>query len=217
MSHKAGAVLLCAALALAGSGADQAARGQDRPLLVPQRDVDVLYRMPAAPRPTPPDAGSQPAGQPASPPTAAEPTQRLRWLAARRLMRVDPPGSGVFMIIDYADARMQMVETAARAVVDMAAPPELGKPAPDARYERLGEDRIADTPCTVWRTADLSGQPAVVCLTRDGVLLRAGEPRRGLIEASSVRYGPQDPALFEVPQDFRHLAPPRAVPPGALQ
>ncbi len=193
------AALLAAALCLPG-----AARGQAPPLLIPTRDVDVVYRMPL-----PPGAASTP---PASTPA---PTQRLRWHVADRRLRVDPPGEGVFMIVDYAARRMQMVEIGPRQVIDMPPPPGLGAAAPSgARFERLGDAMVAVTSCTEWRTTDMQGSATTVCLTPDGVLLRAASGGRVMIEATRVSYAPQDTVLFQVPDGYRHVAPTDAATPA---
>ena len=134
-------------------------------------------------------------------------TQRLRWHVSDRRLRIDPPGEGVFMIVDYAARRMQMVEIGPREVVDMPPPPGLGATAaPDARFERLGESTVAVTSCTEWRTTDMQGSATTVCLTPDGVLLRASSGGRVMIEATRVSYAPQDTALFLVPDGYRHVA-----------
>ncbi len=191
--RRAAAGLLAAALCLAAAGV----RAEDRPLLVPTRDVDVVYRMP-----TPPGAADRPG-----------PTQRLRWRVAERRLRVDPPGEGVFMIVDYAARRMQMVQVGPREVIDMPTPPGLGDAAPSgARFERLGEDTVAATSCTEWRTTDMQGSATTVCLTRDGVLLRAASRGSVMIEATKVRYEPQDMVLFQVPDGYRHVAAPDGAP-----
>ncbi len=184
---------LAAALCLLAAGV----RAEDRPLLVPTRDVDVVYRMAA-----PPGAAAQPG-----------PTQRLRWRVAERRLRVDPPGEGVFMIVDYAARRMQMVQIGPREVIDMPTPPGLGDAAPSgARFERLGEATVAVTSCTEWRTTDMQGSATTVCLTRDGVLLRVAAQGRVMIEATRVRYEPQDGVLFQVPGGYRHVAAPGGAP-----
>ena len=197
--RRAAAGLLAVALCLAASGV----RAEDRPLLIPARDVDVVYRMAV-----PPGAPGQ-----------AGPMQRLRWRVAERRLRVDPPGEGVFMIVDYAARRMQMVEIGPREVIDMPTPPGLGDAAPSgARFERLGEDMVAVTSCTEWRTTDMQGSAATVCLTQDGVLLRAAARGRVMIEATRVSYEPQDRMLFQVPEGYRHiLAPDGATPPAAAK
>jgi hypothetical protein len=51
---------------------------------------------------------------------------------------------------------------------------------------------------------DTDLHPVVVCVTADGVLLRARRGERTVLTASRVAYGPQDPALFRLPADYRH-------------
>ncbi len=192
---------LSAATLLAALCLSAPARAENPPLLIPTRDVDVVYRMP------PP---------PGAPATTPAPTQRLRWHVADRRLRVDPPGEGVFMIVDYAARRMQMVEIGPREVIDMPTPPGLGAAASsDARFERLGEAIVAVTSCTEWRTTDMQGSATTVCLTPDGVLLRAASGGRVMIEATRVSYAPQDTALFGIPDGYRHVAPADAAAPPA--
>ena len=195
--------LSAAALLAAALCRPAPARADTAPLLIPTRDVDVVYRMPPPP------------GRPASPPaTTPAPTQRLRWHVADRRLRVDPPGEGVFMIVDYAARRMQMVEIGAHEVIDMPPPPGLGAAAPSgARFERLGEATVAVTSCTEWRTTDMQGSATTVCLTTDGVLLRAASGGRVMIEATRISYEPQDTVLFQVPDGYRHVAPTDAAAP----
>ena len=72
---------------------------------------------------------------------------------------------------------------------------------------RLDADQVAGLPCTNWQTPDNRGQPAVLCLTADGVMLRASSGDQVLVEARSVTYGPQDSAAFAAPAGFRRIAP----------
>lgn len=205
MSRPAGlpAAAILSAAVLAASCLPVSARADAAPLLIPTRDVDVVYRMPV-----PPTA-------PAPALAAPAPTQRLRWHVADRRLRVDPPGEGVFMIVDYAARRMQMVEIGPRTVVDMPTPPGLGAAAAaGTRFERLGEATVAVTPCTEWRTTDMQGSATTVCLTADGVLLRAASGGRVMIEATRVSYKPQDTVLFQVPEGYRHVDPTGAAAPA---
>ncbi len=161
---------------------------QDRPATAPTRDVDVTYRM-----------GSP---EPNGPPLA----QRMRWSVAAAKLRVDPPTPGLYMIVDYRAHRMAVVKTADRAVLD--APAAAGLPGqPGNRYTRHGADTVAGLGCTNWDTVDTSGQASTLCMTADGVLLRASQGSVPLLEAVSVAYAPQDPAAFVPPDGFRHIAP----------
>ena len=130
----------------------------DQPLLRPSRDVDVTYRA-------------------AVPPGGEAIEQRVRWLAAAQVMRIDPPSPGLHVIIDYVARRMSVVRDATRSVVEMAAPDNAadtigGRTA--AGFVRGGEAKVAGQACTEWQTRDREANPVLVCITADGVLLRAG-------------------------------------------
>jgi hypothetical protein len=163
----------------------------DQPLLRPSRDVDVTYRA-------------------AAPQSGRDIGQRVRWLAASQTVRIDPLSAGLHVIIDYVARRMSVVRDATRSVVEMAAPDNLdgvigGEAA--SRFVRGGASTVAGQTCTEWRTLDREAHPAVVCITDDGVLLRAGTADQVRVSAVSVLYAPQDPAAFRVPADYARHAP----------
>ncbi len=167
-----------------------AALAAEHPPITPQRDVDVIYAT-AAPR----DGG---------PPL----TQRMRWSVASGRLRVDPPTGGLYMIVDYRAKRMAVVKPDARAVLDVST---LGPGLPGAAagdYVRQGAGQAAGLPCTDWQTSDAAGQQTLLCLTPDGVMLRASQGGQVLLEATRVSYGPQDPSAFQPPEGFRHVAGP---------
>ncbi len=162
---------------------------QDKPATVPTRDVDVTYRM-----------GSP---EPNGPPMA----QRMRWSMAAAKLRVDPPTPGLYMIVDYQAHRMAVVKTAERAVLDAPAP-SAGLPGQSGgSYARRGVDSVAGLGCVNWDTVDTSGRATTLCMTSDGVLLRASQAGVPLLEAVAVTYAPQDPAAFVPPDGFRHVTP----------
>jgi hypothetical protein len=166
------------------------ALAQDKPSTVPLRDVDVTYGM----------------AQPLE--NGPKLTQRMRWLVASGRLRVDPPAHDLYMIVDYRARHMAVVRPSDQAVLDMdASGPGLPGAPSDGRFVRRGEDQIAGLPCTNWQTLDSAGVAAVVCLTPDGVMLRASRDGHVLLEATSVSFAPQDPAAFEPPAGFRHIAP----------
>ena len=168
----------------------QAAVAAERPPITPQRDVDVTYATGV------PQDGAPPL------------TQRMRWSVASFRLRVDPPTVGLYMIVDYRAKRMAVVKPADRAVLDVstAGPGLPGAAAGD--YNRRGTGQVAGLPCTEWQTNDAAGQETLLCLTADGVMLRASQAGRVLLEATSVTYGPQDPAAFLPPDGYRHVAGP---------
>lgn len=174
-------------------GAAQAL-AQDRPLAVPTRDVAVTYRMPEG------------AGE-----------MRMSWLASQHLMRMDmPDGMGWMVMSMQGDAaRGFMVMAQQRMVMDLPAAQASEArgmmPSPGARFVREGTDRIANTPCTIWRVQD-RGEAGRACITADGVTLRAEEAGRpnARMEATAVAYGAQDPSRFQRPQGYQTFQ----LPPG---
>jgi hypothetical protein len=182
----AAAAILALSLVAAASGAPA-----DQPLLRPSRDVDVTYRATGG-------GGAQ--GE-------RRLEQRVRWLVAAQRMRIDPPNTGLFVIIDYLARRMSVVREVNRSVIEMAASEaEAGMTGnlPAGLYVRRGVDTVAGQACTEWETRDRDGRQAVVCITADGVLLRAASEGQVLAAAVSVQYAPQDPALFQVPPGYVH-------------
>jgi len=184
-----------ASLALVGLVlAPGAVRAADGPVLVPTRDVAVTYRM---------DAGGRML------------EQRMRWSAAAKRMRVDPPTPGIFVLIDYVAHRMEVVREPERSFVEMAAPatlPGMGAPATESRgggYVRGGADEVLGMACTDWTTRDSKDRVTEICVTADGVLLRVRVDGRVRADAARVEYGPQDPALFQLPQGYTRMTQPR--------
>jgi len=163
----------------------------EQPLLRPSRDVDVTYHA-------------------AAPQGGKEIEQRVRWLAASQLMRIDPPSPELHVIIDYVARRMSVVRDGTRSVVEMAAPDSIagvtGGEAATA-FVRHGAATVAGQACTEWQTLDHDAHSALVCITEDGVLLRAGTAEQVWVSAVSVQYASQDPAAFRVPADYARHSP----------
>ncbi len=154
-----------------------------RPQLLPTRDVDVSYSIIQNGHTLP---------------------QRIRWTAGARLLRIDPPIQGLFVIVDYDRKRMSMVRDAEHAAVDMDAPAAVlaGLQNRLDTTTRGADERVAGLTCTNWQTTDAANKPATVCITADGVLLQVRSQGQVVLTASSVRYGPQQAALFQVPEDY---------------
>lgn len=162
---------------------------QTRPQLIPTRDVDVTYRVTQAGR------------------TVEE---RVRWLAAEQIQRVDSSGP-VYMIVDHKAQRLTLVNTAKRTVLAMEAPRSPLDPDSNAGFANTGRASVAGLPCTEWRMPTGAGKQ--LCVTDDGVMLRVQDAGTTVAEATTVQYGQADPASFEVPTDFQNVPPP-AVAPG---
>ena len=173
-----------------------AAFAQDKPSLRPTRDVAVSYKM----------LGQDTAG-------AAAPQQVLMaWNVAEGKQRVEPPGGMGWMLIDRKGNSAVMIMEQQKMVMTM--PPAsvaqmTQEMPPDARFTRKGTQTVAGTSCTVWDVVT-SQANSTLCVTDDGVLLRAageapnGGGTRGL-EATEVKYGPQDAARFTVPPGYQQM------------
>ena len=169
----------------------QAEHGEaERPLLRPAQDVEVTYLV------------NNPAGRDAPPLE-----QRIYWLVAAQVMRIDPPTPGLFVIIDYLARHMSVVREEDRSVIDMAAPEGMAGVTGGSgaqTYIRRSDDTVAGMGCTNWETTDRDNRGTLACITADGVLLRVRAGAQTLAIATSVRYAPPDPALFRVPSGYTH-------------
>ena len=172
---------------LAGS----ASRAEEQPKLLPTRDVDVRYDVT---RPQQPKV-----------------RERVRWLAGEHLERVDASGRSTSIF----DRDAHVVTLAHAGDPDV---PEIGSgPAPavgagagrrasSAAPRRSSRDCLAPT-----GLGRRTGKQHTVCATADGVILRLIVDGQTLIEARSVKYGPQKADLFRVPANYT----PALAPEGA--
>jgi hypothetical protein len=179
-----------------------------RPLILPSRDVVVEYR----------SRGMLP-----GPAGEASNTVTVRFGGDRDRIRIDGQFGGLYAILDVGQARLTMVMPARRLYVDEPADPYMMavfQPG-GAAFRRTGAATVVGLPCTVYDATvnDRSGQ---VCLTDDGVLLRASlstPDSRPELEALSVTYARQPAELFEVPARYRRLDMPfplMGIVPGIL-
>jgi hypothetical protein len=167
------------------------ALGQDRPPTLPMRDVDITYTIPT------------PAG-------AAR--QRLRYSVAHRALRIDPPGAGLYIVIDFAAGRMFTVRDTDRSVIDMAAPRAWMPGQGNGRYTRRNATTVSGVPCTEWQTTDSEGRDVRICFDDQGDMLRASvhTPRGEIVLAlaTELRHETQGRTIFHIPPDYRRLSPP---------
>ena len=172
--------------AILGLAAAMPVAAQERPPIVPSRDVAVTYQIKAAPQPM---------------------EERWRFHAADQLARLDV-GNQTYMLSDMRGHTATMVSDRDRKAVQMPMPgPDLAGMSGQS-FRRLGTLTIAGVPCTEWQTTDIRGRDVIACLTVDGVLLRARHGEQVAVEASSVSYDRQDPALFAVPAGYQRVTPP---------
>jgi hypothetical protein len=163
-----------------------AALADTPPSLRPLHDVDVTYRVPV------PGGGDESL------------LQRYRWSAATQRQRVDLPTSGKWMVLDFINHRMELVQDDSHEVLDVPAPPSSAQPGAGAGFTRIGTGNVAGLPCIQWNTIDTRGQQTEACYTDDGVLLRVTAGPRVLLEAVSVKYAAQDDAVFQIPNGYTH-------------
>lgn len=163
---------------------------QDRPpAMQPTRDVAVTYR------------------------TNGGETVRMAWQANANRMRMDMPAQSAAMIVDMGARTAIMVMEPQRMAMRMAFDPSNlpfnpGAPDPSTRFVREGTATVAGLTCTNWRMEGGPHGTGSGCITADGVMLRgSGQSggNAGSIEATEVRYGPQDPARFQVPAGFQTM------------
>jgi hypothetical protein len=196
-----GALLATTAILL---GAGSPARAEERPVLLPTRDVAVTYRTTSGQH-----AGTE---------------LRVAWLAAEQKLRVEPPTTQGWGVLDVRKQRLTMVHAGTKSVLEFPADALPGGltlptlPPEHARFTRAGSARIAGLPCTLWRFDDGKAK-GEACLTEDGVMLRGsgkGGGQSGAVEATKVSFGRQDPAGFRPPVEYHALQLPEGLrlPPG---
>jgi hypothetical protein len=180
------------------------AMAQERPVMVPTRDVAVSYRVTAG----------QGQGH----------ELRMAWLVAERKLRVDAVGAPGWSVIDQRAKRMLVVMEQQRAVLEVPANSGPGglsiptEPPASARFTKGGSATVAGLRCTLWRYEDGDKQ-GETCLTADGVMLRSSGGqggRTGAVEATAVAYGAQDPARFRAPAGYPVMQLPPGLAPSAL-
>jgi hypothetical protein len=198
------AVLVAAAPALA----------EDHPLLRPKRDVAVEYRS---------------SGSPQGPASGLDNTVTIRFATRSNRIRIDGSAGHQYLVLEPDAGRMTMVMTDRQTYMEGPADPGMMAmfQGTNATFRKTGTATIASTACTTY-DATINNRDGQVCLTDDGVLLRAHstDPARNReLEAVKVTYAEQPASLFEIPAGFQKMdvpgarrgitmEPPGGVPPG---
>jgi hypothetical protein len=178
-------VLLGSLLGSSGSRAEQ-------PHLLPTRDVDITYNV------TRPQ-------KPAS-------RERVRWLAAEHLERVDT-ARGATTIFDRDAHAVTLLMAANRTFRKLdTAPRRALEPEPGATLKQGGAAEVAGSPCTDWSWTE-DGETHTICLSADGVMLRLIVDEQTLLQARAVKYEPQKADLFRIPANYS----PALAPEGASE
>ena len=89
--------------------------------------------------------------------------------------------------------------------------PAAGKPNPGLllndkmTFSRIGDTTVAGLGCTDWTIGNGADYAGSVCVTADGVVLRAlrTKPQEGSMLATAVVYGAPLPDTFKVPADLK--------------
>lgn len=181
-------VIFAAALMTAGLMDTVPANAADRaPIYLPIRDVTVMYRV---------------SGR------AAQQVRELnvRYSAARRLLRVETEDRGMgYLLVDPARRNARMVVPGLGQFIDLPLAHDRRAAllfGDGLRFTRRGKARIAGRECMDWDVQS-DRDTATVCLTPDGVLLRAqgrsGDIADSSIVATRVDDTPLAPALFQLP------------------
>lgn len=208
-SMLAGAALAVPLAAALATGRPAAA--QDRPTILPTRDVAVSYRA------TGPVQGQQ-----------QQQDLRVAFTNKGRLMRVEGiqgmagggRNAGSYVIVDHNTQLMTMVMAQDRRFMELPVNNAFSRGflvSESMRFVRRGTEAVAGLKCTVWDITSADGN-GNACITEDGVMLRGnGIDGKGAIVANSVTYGPQSAALFKPPADFQKLEMPAGLLPGGAR
>ena len=200
---------MVAALTVLGSAVPAAA--QEHPLFRPTRDVTVDYH----------ETGN-------ATPGATDHTMKMYFSAGGDRMRVELTGRPAVMIVDRAAGKSVMLMVAQQKYIEM---PYDAKRAmvfdhPEGTLTRKGTDTVAGLQCTVYDAHGPHGE-AEICLTADGVMLRAAnmDPSEHghRLEAVKVTYGTLSDSLFKPPAGYQKLnmpagmgMPPTGMPGGGM-
>lgn len=167
-------------------------QSEPAPFVTPQHDVDVVYAI----------AGPMPGLPPFH--------QRMRWSVSEWKQRIDSQGVDTYMVTDYRNKQLVVVNEALKKKTTMPAPgASITAPGvrPSGDYVKVGEATIAGATCTDWHMIDTDGNPNDVCYTDDGVMLRVTRNNIPLVVAIKVNRSAQPSNLFQIPSGLKELAP----------
>lgn len=132
----------------------------------------------------------------------------VAYSATTRRQRVEMPDAGMVVITDQAALRMFMLNAATRTVMEMplAKGQEPGFVLPDDMVlTRTGSATVAGHRCTLYRAEQNRAERGTVCMTDEGIMLRAAMRQgdlAGTIEATAVTLAPQAASQFAVPEGW---------------
>jgi hypothetical protein len=136
--------------------------------------------------------------------------ERVRWLAAEQLERVDGPDKST-TIFDRRTHEITLLTPANRTFRKLDMPRQPEEPAPEAILKRGNESIVAGLHCINWSWIE-DVETRTVCITVDGVLLRFVVDAQTVTEARSVNYRRQPVELFKVPRGYTPALTSEGVP-----
>ncbi len=167
---------------------------QEQPSMRPNRDVEVEYRSSGLPQGPVDDPGR---------------SVTMRFSSKSSRIRIDGAEGRGYAILDIGTGRMIIVMAERKMYIDRPADPGMVSmfQATNTAFRKTGTDNVAGVPCTTY-DATISERTGQVCLTGDGVMLRAksSQPDRNrVLEAVKVTYTEQPASLFETPPGYQKL------------
>jgi hypothetical protein len=167
---------------------------QERPPVLPTRDVAVQYRL---------EGGHGPAGQQASGEIVT-----VHYAVRGGKIRVDLPAAQGYLVVDRGDRHVFMVMDGMHSYMELPFGDDIERSfamQSSLNFTRRGAASVAGLPCTIWDVST-GKSTGTACMTADGVMLRGrgADPHygEGAAQAVAVSYAPQPPSLFEVPSDY---------------
>ncbi|WP_291299323.1 DUF4412 domain-containing protein [Elioraea sp.] len=140
----------------------------------------------------------------------------VAYSAATRRQRVEMPEAGLVVITDQAALRMFMLNAATRTVMEMplAKGQEPGFVLPDDMVlTRTGSATVAGHRCTIYRAEQNRAERGTVCMTDEGIMLRAAMRQgdlAGSMEATSLTLATQPASQFALPEGWQVMQMPQA-------
>jgi hypothetical protein len=170
------------------------ALADERPLTRPNRDVAVEYR-----------SSGTTQGSAATP----DGVVTIRFASKGNRIRIERPNDAGYAVLDNDAGRMILVMAERRMYIDRPADPNMMPmfQATNAAFVKTGSDTVAGVSCTTY-DANINDRKGQVCLTSDGVLLRARSTdpnQKRELEAVKVTYAEQPASLFEPPAGFQKM------------
>lgn len=144
----------------------------------------------------------------------------LSYSGGRMRLEVSVPAVGSVMtgITDFAKRRAIILSDLPGVDVvgfEIDMPAEYSFANMPANAIKGGHSSVGSEPCEIWTSPPSSDVPIEVCLTLDGIPLKAkAVTTRGKsvsFEATELERMPQDPALFEVPKGVKVRRVPRGM------